>query len=518
MSATNIQDAKSEWLTPLTYATVLTTTVLVQSSTPKHRTEGLKDLIHILRHNRGKPSLEALGNKAYLALCETLFQCLRDERSAVMRSTAKKPKSTPNLVLCATALRLVVASGVRTIKSSTVEVFIETIIEVLPSRDNPRLKPLLEDIPKTLRLLLEYQPHVERLSLDGWDATVDFCIDSLAGSSIEAEAEPPNSWSTNVSGRARTPFDSTDASIARGSPREPVARTKPVTDEFSHSTEEFIHCLLALVKAANAPVLDKAEAIMTALLYFLKRRSGRGSVAAAALAGINAILARTALQMLDLSKRIIRELLPLMKVMWSEQVLRDEILITLTYTEAHISGLVADVEDTATCADLEAVLETMYADYRTRKETTMHQYLEEDHLCFRHLGAADADTHPLNTLVFSMETEHLKSEGLWATVYAISRFSSMLDKRRRKSAHDREADGESVSKRARVDLLFDEYTRHLAEPRSNAKRAALQVVAFSVQQGLIDEDKLQTLMDRLTLCMSDENAAHSVWAMISLAA
>ena len=507
----NIQDAKRKRPKPPCKASVLTVAVKIQASVVKHRSDGLKELIRILKHNRGKPSLDALGNKAYLALCETLFQCLRDE---LVRLKGKADKAKAPIPLCATAIRLVVASGVRTIKSSTVEVIIDTIVEVLPSRDGSPNR-LLEDLPRTLRLLLEYQPHVERLSLDCWDAAVDFCINSLAGSSVEAEVEAPNSWSTNVSSRGRTPFDSTDA---RGSPREPVTRTKSKTDEFSHSTEDFIHCLLALVRATNAPMLDKAEAIMTALLYFLRRRTGRGSVAAAALAGINAILARTALQSLDLTKRIIAELLPLMKVMWSEQALRDEILITLTYTEAHISALVADLENTTTCADLEAVLETMYADYRTRKETTMHQYLEEDHLCFRHLGAADADTHPLNTMVFSMETEHLRSEGLWATVYAIARFSSILDRRKRTSTHDREVDGESMSKRARINLLFDEYARHIAEPRSNAKRAALQVVAFSVQEGPVDEDKLQSLLERLTSCMSDENIAHSVWSMVALAA
>ncbi|KAJ8117825.1 hypothetical protein OPT61_g1067 [Boeremia exigua] len=493
--------------------------LLIQSPAANKRGQGLKELVNILRHNRGKPSLDALGNKTYLALCETLFQCMRDERSAILRSKSKQPKSSPNLARCATALRLVIASGVRTIKSSTVELIIDTFIEVLPSRDDPRMKPLLEDVPKTLRLVLEYQPHVERLSLDGWDATVDFCIDALAGSTIEVEAEASNSWGTRVSSsRGRTPIDSTDASITRGSPHESMARKKSAADEFSPLNEDFIHCLLALVKATNAPILRKAEAIMTALLYFLQRRNGRGSVAAAALAGINAILARTALQKLDLTKRIIKELLPLMNVMWSEQVLRDEILITLTYTEAHLSSLLADLEDTTTCVDLEAVIETMYADYRTRKETTMYQYLEEDHLSFRHLSTADADTHPLSNLVFSLETQHLKSEGLWATVHAIARFSSVLDKRKRKSASNREADGESVPKRARVDLLFDEYVRHLVEPRSNAKRAALQVIAFSIQEGPVIEDTLQTLIDRLTSCMSDENVAHSAWAMIALTA
>lgn len=510
---------REEWVADaLTPSIALTATGLVESTNKKNHAKGVRSLIHILKHNRGKPSLEALGNKAYLALCETLFQCLRDERSSFLRSKSQAPKNHTLLAHAATALRLVITSGVRTIKSSTVEIIIDTIIEVLPSRDGPTLKTLLRDLPRTLRLLLEYQPHVERLSLDCWNAAVDFCIDSLASTSMEAEVEASNSWNTNMSSRGRTPFDSTDASIARGSPRKPMARTKTVTDEFSHSTEDFTHCLLALVKATNAPMLDKAEAIMTALLHFLRRRTGRGSVAAAALAGVNAILARIALQSLELTKRTIKELLPLMKSMWSEHALRDEMLVTLTYTEAHISSLVADSEDTTTCSDLEALLETIYGDYRTRKETTAHQYLEEDHLCFRHLGNADPDTHPLNTLVFSMETEHMKSECLWATVSTIARFSSMLDKRKRRIACERESYGESVPKRARIDLLFDEYTRHIVESRSNAKRAALQVVAFSVQEGPVDEEKLQSLLEKLTSCISEDNVAHSVWAMVGLAA
>ena len=192
--------------------------VLIQSSLVNDRTTGLKDLVHILRHNRGKPSLEALGNKAYLALCETLFQCLRDARSAFFKKSTKS-KTAALLPLSASALRHVIASGVRTIKGSTVEITIETIIEVLPGNGG-LVEPLLEFLPKTLCSLLEYQPHVERLSKDCWDNAVDFCIESLAGFLAEsAEGEPENSWSTNVSSHTRTPLDSTDLTSSTASPR-----------------------------------------------------------------------------------------------------------------------------------------------------------------------------------------------------------------------------------------------------------------------------------------------------------
>jgi ataxia telangiectasia mutated family protein len=489
---------------------------LIQSSKIPDRTSGLKDLIHILKHNRGKPSLETLGNKAYLALCETLFQCLRDERSSFLRKV-QSAKAAAVLPLSASALRHVIASGVRTIKSSTVEIIVDTIIEVLPGNEG-LIKPLLQDLPKTLRSLVEYQPHVERLSEKCWGMAVDFCITSLAGFFAEsAESEPQNSWSTNVSSRARTPLDSIDHTSVRASPRQPLNKNKSLSDEYAYPTEDFIHCLHHLVKASNAPVLDKAGAVLAILLQYLQQRNGRGGVAVAALAAINAVLVRVSLQSLELTKHTVQELLPLMKSMWSEAILRDEILINLMYTEAHISSLLADPEDETTSSDLETLIETIYSDYRRRQETTAHQYLEEDHLCFRHLGQAGQDTHPLNTYAFSMETEHQRYEGLWSTVSTIARFSFMLDQRRQAITHDRSDGEESVSKRSRVTQLFAEYLRHVLEPKSNAKRAALQVVAFMAQEGRLDEEHLQSMLEKLTSCISDENPVHSVWAMIGLA-
>lgn len=495
-------------------------TVLIESSRVVDRTSGLKDLIHILKHNRGKPSLEALGNKSYLALCETLFQCLHDGRTAFFHGKTKATKagSTAALLpLSASALRHVIASGVRTIKSSTVEMIIDTIIEVLPATTG-LVEPLLEALPKTLRSLLEYQPHVERLSKECWDAAVDFCIETLAGFFQEspAEGEPQNSWSTNVSSRARTPLEA-DFTSSRASPRLPVTKTKSTPPEHVRATEDFVHCLHHLVKASNAPLLDKADAVLAVLLKFLQQRTTRGSTGVAALAAVNAVLARITLQSVELTKRTVQTLLPLLKLMWSEAILRDEIMISLIYTEAHIASLLTDPDDETTSSDLEGLVETMYGDYRRRQETTAHQYLEEDHLCFRHLGPARNETHPLNTCAFSMETEHQRYEGLWSTVSTIARFSFMLDERRMSIAHDRSDSEESFSKRVRITQLFPEYLRHVSEPRSNAKRAALQVISFMVQEGPFDEEELQSLLEKLTSCISDENPVHSVWAMIGLA-
>lgn len=493
--------------------------MLIQSSKQKDCLAGLKDLIHILKHNRGKPSLEALGNKAYLALCETLFQTLRDARAAYL--TKKPDKPPPILLLPASALRHVIATGVRTIKSSTVEIIIDTVVELLPNSHGVLIKPLLEDLPKTLRALFDYQPHVERLSVDCWHASVDFCIESISHlvASSAPEPEPPNSWSTSVSSRARTPFESTDLTSSRASHRAPVTRNKPGHDAQSHVAEDFVHCLQSLVRASNAPLLDKVEPVLTALLHYLQhRRSGRTSGALAALAAVNSILTRISLQYLDLTKRIIQDLLPLMKSMWSEVVLRDEILITIMHTEAHLTSLLNETDNDAVMFDLEALLETIYNEYRKRQDTSAHQFLEEDHLCFRHLGPGSSDTHPLHTPSFSLETEHVRFEGLWSTVSTIARFSHLLDRRRRRSSRNDNSAEDSINKRQRIAQLFQEYLRHTSEPRSNAKRAALQIVAFMVHDSPVDEDDLHSVLERLTACISDGNPAHSVWAMIGLAA
>jgi ataxia telangiectasia mutated family protein len=277
-----------------------------------------------------------------------------------------------------------------------------------------------------------------------------------------------------------------------------------------------IFCLYALVKVPNAPLLGKAETIVTALLNFLRRRIGRTLATVTALAAINAVLTRTALQSLELTKHTIQQLLPLMKSLWAEVRPRDEILIMLTHAELSISSLLADAEDDSVHHNVESLIEAIYSDYRTRSESTANQHLEEDNLCFRHLGRANTDTHPLNTCAFSLETGHLPSEGLWVTVSTVARFSFMLDERR-VSSSDREDRNENVPKRVRVTRHFDEYLRHVAGGRANTKTAALQVVAFMVQEGPVDADDLQYLLEKLTSCISDENAVHSVWAMIGLA-
>jgi ataxia telangiectasia mutated family protein len=495
----------------------LTSKVLISSSKVTDRTAGLKELINILKHNRGKATLENFGNKAYSALCDTLFQCMRDERSSYLRSKSRTAKTAAVLPLCASALRHIINSGVRSIKISTVEVIIDSIIEILPGNKEKLITPLLEDVPKTLRALLEYQPHVERLSQDCWDAIVDFCIQSLSSFFLEPDVdEVQNSWSTTVSsrGRSRTPLGSTDLT-AKSSARDlPVKKT--ISEEFVHAAEDFVHCLGLLTKASNAPILEKADPILTVLVQYLQRRTGRSN--SVALAAINSTLSRITLHSTQLAKRTIQDLLPLMRSMWSEALLRDELLITLMHTETHLSSMLSDAQADASSHDLEQLVETMYADYRRRQESGVLQFLEDDHLCFRYIGKARTDAHPLHTYAFSLEAEHIRSESLWATVSTIARFSAMLDARKRSLIGDRDEDEDAPPKRLRITHSLREYLRDVSEPRSNAKRAALQVLAFMVQEEPLNVEDLQSILEKLITHISDENPVHSSWAMLVLAA
>ncbi|CAI6341211.1 unnamed protein product [Periconia digitata] len=499
MAVTTIQDAK----------------VLISSAASNDRTNGLKGLVHILKHNRGKPTLESLGNKAYLSLCETLLQCMHDERHAFLKSKAKiKSKATDHLVYAANALRHVIYSGVRAIKSTTVEFIVSTIIDTLPGHDGSLVAPLLEDVPKTLRALLEYQPHVERLSSACWDTTLAFCIDSLAGIFVEPEVDQPASWSTGISSRGRTPFDSTDVAI-RSSDRIPSSSISNVSPELIRVAEDLVHCLALLVKASNSPILPQAERILRSLIHYMCQKAARGK--AAALSAINAIIPRITLHSSVLARHVVVEVLPLMKTLWADSTVRDEIFVTLTYSEVHIASILQGSTDESFGLEVEAFLDVIYGDYRRRQDTTAHQYLEDDYVCFRRIGRASKEAHSLCTQAFAMDPGYSRYEGLWATVSCIARLSTMLDEHNRRLAHSYK-DDEAPSKRPRITRHFQEYLRHVSEPRSNAKRAALQVIAFIVQEGPLDEEELQSLLGKLMPCISDENAAHSSWALISLAA
>jgi ataxia telangiectasia mutated family protein len=436
---------------------------------------------------------------------------MHDERSSWLRSSRPSTKASSLLALSANALRQVVYSGVRTIKTSTVEMIVDTIVELLPGKDGAMIKPLVEDLPKTLRALLEHQPHVERVSKECWEATVEFCVQALSRIFAEVDAEPQNSWSTTISSLGPTPFESTDG----GRRDSPSKRGKQLPQELVRAAEELVHCLHLLVKASNSPVLDKAEVVLMSTVYFLQQNGGRGK--AAALAAINSILPRITLHATQLTEQVVQELIPLMKSMWSDPLLREEIMITLIYTEAHIASMLVSSRDDSFSFQLEALVETMYSDYRRRQDTTAHQYLEDDHLCFRGLGSTEKGSHPLATCAFSTKTDQVRYEGLWATIATIARFSYLLDERKHKLTQGREGGEDSMIKRPRVTHHFQEYLRHVSEPRSNAKRAALQVVTFMAEEGRLDEEDLLSLLERLTPCISDENPAHSSWAMIGLA-
>ncbi|KAJ4290198.1 Serine/threonine-protein kinase tel1 [Kalmusia sp. IMI 367209] len=501
MGATNIQDAK----------------VLISSTKVADRLSGLKDLNHILKYNDGNTSLESVTNKAYLALFETLFQCMRDERSSYLHPPKSKTTKTPREILshAAKAVRGVINSAVHIVKSSTVELVVQSILELLPGRDGKLLEPLVENLPKALKTLLEYQPHVERMSQDCWEDSVNFCIESLSTIFSELEDEPQDSWGTASSSRARTPLESTDGA-PKATPRETLSRSRYFPKEQTQAAEDLIHCLHLLVKASNAPLMASVDAILETLINFLRKKMGRGN--AAALAAINAILPRIVLPRSQLSEQVIRSLLPLLRFMWSDLALRDELLITLTYTEAHLRHLLIHDRDDALSLNLEALVETLYTDYKRRQETTAHQFLEESHLCFRKVGGGNTNPHPQATNAFSSNIESARDEGLWATVATIARLSAMLDNRKRRLAHNRESDDQIVWKRPRLTHNFDEYLRNVLEPRSNAKRSAMQVLAFMVQEGPLDEQQIQALLEKLTIYISDENPVHSSWAMVALAA
>jgi ataxia telangiectasia mutated family protein len=94
----------------------------------------------------------------------------------------------------------------------------------------------------------------------------------------------------------------------------------------------------------------------------------------------------------------------------------------------------------------------------------------------------------------------------------------MLDRRRRILSQSRDERDELFAKRPRTTNLFHDYLRHTAEPRSNAKRAALHVLAFIFQEGPVEVGDLILTLEKLTGYISDENPVHSSWAMIALTA
>jgi ataxia telangiectasia mutated family protein len=461
--------------------------------------------------------LESLKDKTWHNIYEALFQCATIERSAYLKTNhSQRIRSVAmvgRLSTCAKVLRITVTAGLRTIRAKTVKALIEHIIDTLPTADGAYCEGLNLDYVKCLRILSEYQPHVEHLR-DSWNAVVDFCLDGIAqlqDRSQDGGLAPPNSNATS-SGRAPNGSMSLSRRSRAGTPM--ATSRNQISAVFRREVDDLIACIRHLTRATNVPLVPKAGAILDALVQYLKGSETIRMGHYDAFASINIILSRISHHSIDTTRTIVLDLYPVIKDLWPTKTsgLKDEMLMTLILTKTHVSALLQHSGEATFKEDLENLLETLQSDYSKRLE---RDQLQVDDL--EMLWQSQSENPLLETAAFCLRRGNIGAESQWTTVYFISLYSHLLDanKRESQSLHSRHDDDKSV-KRPRVSYLYQDYLRQATMGSIPSQICALQALAFLPHFSVFTEEQLSEYIESLSTIITESNGGVSSWAMLAL--
>jgi serine-protein kinase ATM len=476
---------------------------LLRSSNGKTRSTGLADLKQIFTVNSGRPALNGLNDKAYHSIYDEIFRLVSSEKSKANTATATR------LAAAAQVLRLAVQPAVRKLKIKTVSALLDHISQTLPLTSGGLYEALSVDYLKCLQSVLDYQPHVEHLSPERWRDLVDFCIESL-DAAIVGPANASHTRSNDTSG-TRLSDRSINASSRSGT-TEPVARTRGQASSNSLILD-LVECLHQLVRAPNAPLLDRARPLLRIVVGFLQSTSSAGRAHQAAFTIINTIVARSSLEVADLTEQALDELLPLIKRFWSPKniSLNNEMLILLVHTKHHIARLLKATVEAQAADRVEAVTDCIFVEYSQRPDRSL---LQLDALA---LGDAVGNA-PLRNRHFHVRPRNPRAESQWVAVHLVAYFSSLLDVFRHPLDDEgQDAEASPNAKRVRVAQRWSDFLRRILHPDLSAKIAALQVITFLIEEVQLERSDIQELQERLIPLIPDDNGAVASWAMLALA-
>ncbi|KAI9760893.1 MAG: aprataxin-like protein [Chaenotheca gracillima] len=487
----------------------------INSERLKDRIEGLADLRHIFQQNRRNVALHKVNDKAYHKICEGLFRATSIEKATLSKasSATAKSQSSTRLSSCAATLRVVVEVGVSRLRKKTVKAFLDHIIQVLPSPHDGLCEPLSLDYLKSLRSVLQFQAHVEHLSVEDWQAAVDFCVDSIR---IDDDLSSARSFSngarissmrSNGGTRGSTPSKGLDSPLS-------LRVNTGFGQQTKGSVEELILCLEQLFTAPNAPILDRAQTVLGALIRFLETSPTLGRSHQSAFATINLILPRIITDSIPLSKQVVAELMPLLKTFWNTKItsVKDEILVTLIHSQTYIEAMLLKDDAEKFSSDVESLVDVLQEEYGRRLE---RDQLQLDDIELRAQHKALSCDGPLSFRSFGLRNASPKAEQAWAMLNSVAVLGSFLHERASKSPQGK-SDDIGPNKRRRVAQRFEDLARQTSLPHLSIRLCSLQTITFLLEKMTLDVEQMKALLEQLLQCVSDGNGVIISWSMIAM--
>jgi len=414
-------------------------------------------------------------------------------------------------------LRVAVEVGVRKLKPKTVKAVVDHITQTLPTLNEGYCDSLSSDYVKSLRTIVEYQPHVEHMHKEEWRDLVDFCNEGimLAQGSAGSNNLGPYSSQYVLSG---THGSSGKLAGTVAKTRGDNGTQESANGQTKNNAEELVLCLYQLTSAPNSPV-EKAQAILVTLMDLLQSSATVGRAHQAAFATMNRILARIATNDVSLTQQIVKEVIPLIRRLWPAKStsLKDEMLITLVLGRSYILKLARAEDGESFGAELEGLLESVQSEYSKRAE---RDQLQLDDLVLLTRSRAGYKPVPLSIAGVHLRMGTTKSEQNWAIPQTIGFLLSVLETHETaRLKHDTVDDvvEDSRRKRRRMVQQLDDLLRQTKNSHLTGRLCALQVIPFILDQTVATGNEMSRILDCLLSCISDENGTIVSWAMVGFA-
>ncbi len=401
------------------------------------------------------------------------------------------------------------------IRPKTVKALVEHITQTLPTVNEGYCEPLRLDYLKSLRTVLEYQPHVEHLQRDEWHDLVDFCIEGVKlGQGITGH----NSLNLRSAQSTHNGTSTSSSFLAVGSARTRDSGTQETTNVQSRSNaEELVLCLYQLMCAPNAPLLEKAQPVIEVLVEILQVLASTGRAHQTAFATLNQILAKIITNDISLSQQLVQDGVSLVKRFWSAKSasLKDEMLVTLMHGRSYIRKSCGAEDKEIFRAELEGLTEIMQTEYSKRAE---RDQLQLDDITFLSRCGAQHKPVPLSVAGMHLRFESARSEQSWVLPQALGFLLSVVEAHEMgeleiKTIEDVEG---TRKKRRRMVQQLDDLLRRAKNSHLTGRLCALQTIPFFLDEKVATKDEIALMIESLLDCTSDENATIVSWAMIGI--
>lgn len=489
---------------------------LIRSTKATDKTDGFAWLKRYFEQHRDDPALESLGQNAIRVLYDDLFQVISDEKKSFIRDASKITKASAAVRLGqgAAALRAVIAATVGFITKKQAGAAVSHVLQVLPSGDEGFLVPLQLDYLKTLRLILEYEAHVEHFTKttkkNQWRDVLDFCLEGL-------ELEH-NSNSTSASGRD---------SHRRGA-------ISPIANELLGS-------LKALTSVSNAPLLQFGPEILNVVLPLLVDVTSQSNISisegfGSALAVLQSTFSCLALSQSSVVHSVLPDVLTVLARLLTTankiQAVREEILAVLLVLKPQLASLAFRSTRSSVATQISSLASTLLDDYINDVPSNKQRLdLECIDLTLHHRHSLHL--MPMQQPTFSVRTLNQEVESHWSQLHLTAFLQSWLDvdndisqisdssqaKAGTMTTND-DVDDRSkrrAAKRRRVSTNLETLLTRIQDAKSVTQGVRiLQIVCFSLATRTLSVNDLCSVVSQMLELAAAKDSQLASWALICL--